>query len=60
MMRADWTNKDKEILEYLLSHNRAGIPFNIVYGPNKKEGIILSELLSKDELFKAINKAKKR
>jgi suppressor for copper-sensitivity B len=38
-------------------HNRYGIPFNIVFGPNAKDGILTSELLNKDALIMAINQA---
>ena len=37
--------------------NRYAIPFNVVYGPNAKEGILTSELLNKEELLDAIKKA---
>ena len=36
---------------------RFAIPFNAVYGPNAKEGILTSELLSKEELLNAIEQA---
>ncbi len=47
-VRADWTNKDKEILDFINRYERYGIPVNIVYGPKNKEGILLPEILSKD------------
>ena len=47
VIRADWTNKDKEIFDFIKKHERYGIPVNIVYGPNNKEGILLPEILSK-------------
>ena len=58
MMRADWTNKNDEIADYLAKYDRAGIPFNIIYGPLAPKGIILSELSSKQEIVKSIEKAK--
>ena len=48
VVRADWTNKDKDIFDFIKKYNRYGIPVNIVYGPNNKEGILLPEILSKD------------
>ena len=48
LIRADWTNKDKDIFDFIKKYNRYGIPVNIVYGPNNKEGILLPEILSKD------------
>ncbi len=48
VIRADWTNKDKDILNFIKKYNRYGIPVNIVYGPKNKKGILLPEILSKD------------
>ena len=48
VIRADWTNKDKDIFKFINKYGRYGIPVNIVYGPNNKEGILLPEILSKD------------
>lgn len=55
---ADYTNSSKEIKEYLQKYGRNGIPFNIVYGPNALNGILLSELLSKQMVIDAIKNAK--
>ncbi|MCE3233236.1 MAG: putative fused thiol:disulfide interchange protein: activator of DsbC [Rickettsiaceae bacterium] len=57
-MQADWTTKDETIANYLRKHNRAGIPFNIVYGPSAPDGIVLSELLRKEPLIDALEKAR--
>ena len=38
LLKADWTKKNEDILEYLIENDRFGIPFNIVYGPNLKKG----------------------
>lgn len=48
VIRADWTNKDKDIFNFIKKYNRYGIPVNIIYGPKNKEGILLPEILSKD------------
>jgi suppressor for copper-sensitivity B len=56
-MKADWTNPDKAIGNYLESYGRFGIPFNIVYGPNATQGIVLPELLSEDAVLDALKKA---
>ena len=45
-MRADWTMPNDDIAEYLGSFERFGIPFNVVYGPQKPDGIVLPELLT--------------
>lgn len=57
-MRGDLTKPDETIFVFMESHGRYAIPFNIVYGPNARNGILLSELLSKKEFLKAIQKAK--
>jgi suppressor for copper-sensitivity B len=55
-LRADWTLPDDDISAYLFSFGRFGIPFNAVYGPAAKEPLILSELLSADEVISALAK----
>ena len=55
-IKGDWTLPNKEIENFLNSYNKFGIPFNIIYGKNSKEGIIFSELLTKKEIKKALNK----
>jgi len=56
-MQADWTRPDPEISRYLESHNRFGIPFNIIYGPNAPDGIIMSEILTPETVIDALDKA---
>ena len=57
-MRADWTNADPIISSFLQRFLRYGIPFNIVFGPEAPQGIILPELLSKSSVLSALKKAK--
>lgn len=57
-MRADWTNRNEAIAEYLQMHDRLGIPFNVVYGPGAPDGIVLSELLTVDSVLDAIKRAR--
>lgn len=56
-MKADITQPEPAIQDYLKRHERYGIPFNIVYGPDAKEGIVLSELLSRKEVNLALKQA---
>ena len=56
-MQADWTRPSTDISRYLESHNRFGIPFNIVYGPNAPDGIILSEVLTSEAVLDALSRA---
>lgn len=53
-LRADWTSRDDDILEFLKTYNKYGIPFNILYTPSKPEGFIFSEILTKNQIKKAI------
>ena len=57
LLRADWTNKDEKILNFMKVFGRYGIPLNIVYGPNKKDGIILSEILTPSQIIEKIELA---
>jgi suppressor for copper-sensitivity B len=57
-MQADWTRPDPDISMFLETHNRFGIPFNIVYGPRAPEGIVLSELLTTQSVLEALEQAK--
>jgi len=54
-LRADWTDKNKEILDFIKKYDRFGIPVNLIYGPKNKDGILLSEILSKDMLIDKFN-----
>ena len=42
----DWTTRDDTITQYLSSFNRSGVPLYVFY-PNKKEPIILPQILTK-------------
>ena len=57
LLKADWTAPNDEITSYLASFDRYGIPFNIVYGPSQPDGIILPELLTREAVLDALNKA---
>lgn len=55
VMIADWTKKSPEIEKFLKQYERVGIPFNILISKWYPNGIILSEVLTKEEIIKAIN-----
>ncbi len=57
LMRADWTRPDEEIARYLASFGRFGIPFNVIYGPDAPQGVVLPELLSIDAVTGGLAKA---
>jgi len=57
-MRADITKPDKEVMDFMNKHKRYAIPFNIVFGPSARSGILTNEVLNKEDLIKIINNAK--
>jgi len=56
-MRGDWTRPNQRITNYLKSLGRFGIPFNAVYGPKAKEGVVLPELLTAGIVREGLRKA---
>ena len=46
LLRADWTRPDADIAAFLASHDRYGIPFNILIRPDGLPPVILPELLT--------------
>jgi suppressor for copper-sensitivity B len=57
-LRADITKPDSDVMKFLAKHNRYAIPFNAVYGPNAKNGLLASEFLNKKQLLVLIEKAR--
>ena len=58
LMRGDWTRPSAPIAEFLKRFNKAAIPFNVVFGPNAPQGIVLPEILTKRDLIDAIHQAR--
>jgi len=56
LIRADWTEANPEISDFLARYNRFGIPFNILFAPNGRDYIILPEILTADSLAEALDK----
>ena len=56
-LKVDWTRPSDHVAQYLATHDRYGIPFNIVYGPGAPQGIALPELLTVDLVTEAIDRA---
>jgi len=56
-MRGDITKPNEKIMNFLHKNNRFAIPFNAIYGPNAKNGLLTSELLNKKDLLELINQA---
>ena len=56
-MRADWTNPDPTVSNFLARFGRYGIPFDVVFGPKSPDGIVLPELLTSDAVRAALIQA---
>ncbi|PKH03642.1 cytochrome C biogenesis protein [Psychromonas sp. MB-3u-54] len=56
-MKGDWTQPSDRITTYLKSHQRFGVPLNVVYGPNAPQGLTLPVLLSSDQVIQALEDA---
>ena len=58
LLRADWTNKDDKILEFIKKYERFGVPLNIIYSRKMTEGYILPEILSKTIVINNLDRIK--
>ncbi len=58
-MRGDITRPNKKIMDFVNSHNRFAIPFNVIYGPNNENGVLASEILNKAKFLELINNVAK-
>lgn len=54
-MRGDFTSHNDEIYSFLTYYNSVGIPFYIIYGPAKPEGLILPVIIRYSDIVKAID-----
>jgi thiol:disulfide interchange protein len=52
-MKADWTNRDDAITQFLAEHGRYGIPFYLLYLPGG-EPHVFSEIPTKDRLVEVV------
>ncbi|HLV48078.1 MAG TPA: protein-disulfide reductase DsbD domain-containing protein [Aliidiomarina sp.] len=58
LMQGDWTVPNEAVTSYLKSHNRYGVPFNIVYGPSAPHGIELPVILTNQAIMNALEQAR--
>ena len=57
-LRADWTNRNKEIGSFLSRYGRSGIPFYIVfYGGNPNNFITLPVTITQGSIIDALKEA---
>ena len=54
LLRADWTFANDEILSFLKSHDKYGVPFNIIYSKSYPNGFVFKEMLLKKTFIKKI------
>ncbi|SON49533.1 protein-disulfide reductase DsbD family protein [Vibrio tapetis] len=57
LMKGDWTTPSDSVTKFLQSHQRYGVPFNIVYGPSSAQGIPLPVILNSEDVVSAIHAA---
>lgn len=58
LMQGDWTVPNDYVTSYLKTHNRYGVPFNIVYGPSAPYGIELPVILTSQAVINALEQAR--
>jgi thiol:disulfide interchange protein DsbD len=51
---ADWTNRNPEITALLAAHGRSGVPLYLYYAPGAAEAVVLPQILTEDDVLKAI------
>ncbi len=54
----DLTKENELVSKFLLEKGVAGIPYNIIYGPNNKNGVVLPVIFSYKDIEDAINLVK--
>ena len=60
LIKVDWTNYSEEILDYMEKYGRKGIPFYVLYTSFVREGMVLPEIFSLEELQNLIYNATRR
>lgn len=53
-MVADWTKRDEKIAEFLMEHQRNGVPFYLLLLPGDEEPTIFPQLLTQDVLLEKL------
>ena len=56
LVKADYTNKDKLIGEWLQKFGKAGVPTYVLYIPGKENPLVLPEIITKEIVRNALNK----
>lgn len=54
MIEVDWTNYDKDVLEFMKKFGRSGLPFYIIFSRAVPDGMVLPEVLTDTDLVSVI------
>jgi thiol:disulfide interchange protein DsbD len=54
MLKADWTNGDPAITEWLKKFNRIGVPVYVIYASPNEPPVVLPEILTQNILLQAL------
>lgn len=57
-LRGDWTKPSDKITQFLKQRGQVAVPFNQIYGPCHKDGVVLPPLLNKDSTLTVLSEAK--
>ncbi|MBI6405916.1 protein-disulfide reductase DsbD family protein [Proteus sp. PR00208] len=57
-LRGDWTKPSDKITQFLKQRGQVAVPFNQVYGPCHKDGVVLPPILNKDSTLTVLSEAK--
>lgn len=49
-IRVDWTNYNEQTLQYMARYGRKGLPFYILYTPLMREGLVLPEIFTDEDI----------
>ena len=55
-IQGDWTKPNEKIEYFLQQHNKFGVPLNVMYSKSYPKGVVLSELLTINEIEKVLGK----
>lgn len=54
LIEVDWTNYDKDVLEFMKNFGRSGLPFYIIFSRSVPDGMVLPEILNEEDLVRVI------
>ncbi|CAI1879783.1 protein-disulfide reductase DsbD family protein [Serratia proteamaculans] len=57
-LRGDWSRPSAEISAFLQQRGSVAVPFNQIYGPGSRDGVVLSPLLTREAVLQTLSAAK--